>query len=278
MTSRKDSLPVHQEMPSIEIGSMNRLRVFMEHHVFAVWDFMSLLKYLQNELAPARVPWTPPKNPAAARLINEIVLHEESDEAPSDNWQTNRHESHFTTYLRAMEEVGANTLPIKHFLQLGESHGFREALNWARMPEPARRFTRATFRLISGNQPHCVAAAFAFGRENLLPAHFKDILKNLGLQHRGPSIFQHYLNRHIELDGDDHGPAAHQLVSALCGNDSQRIVEADEAARQSVLARHQFLREINTALDAAASKPIGRVDSWKILHQDHLADRSVGSH
>lgn len=256
------------ELPSIAISSIRELRVFMEHHVFAVWDFMSLLKYLQQALAPASVPWLPPANPEAARLINEIVLHEESDEAAVGGHPGRPHESHFQTYLRAMEEVGADTRPIRHFLELVTAHGVREALNWARMPEPARRFTRATFRLLAEDRPHCVAAAFAFGRENLLPDHFADILDGLRLASGTSGVFRHYLRRHVSLDGDDHGPAARRLVSSLCGEDPQRQAEARRAAVSAVAVRRQFTREIADAMNAAGRKPAPRLVSWKILHQE----------
>jgi Protein of unknown function (DUF3050) len=43
-----------------EVDSLNRLREFMQMLVFAVWDFMSLVKRLQNELTSNSLPWIPP--------------------------------------------------------------------------------------------------------------------------------------------------------------------------------------------------------------------------
>jgi hypothetical protein len=62
------------------LTSVTALRIFMEHHVYAVWDFMSLLKALQRAVTCIELPWVPCGDPAARRFINEIVLDEESDQ------------------------------------------------------------------------------------------------------------------------------------------------------------------------------------------------------
>jgi hypothetical protein len=100
----KDALlghPVYRE-----INSLAALRLFMEHHVFAVWDFMSLLKTLQVRLCCVGVPWLPAADPQATRFINEIVLAEESDEDGQGGYL-----SHFGLYLRSMTRCGPTPAP-----------------------------------------------------------------------------------------------------------------------------------------------------------------------
>src|SRR5437763_17203328 len=94
-----------------EIDGPAALRLFMEHHVFAVWDFMSLLKALQRSVCCNDVPWLPPADPASARLVNEIVLAEESDEDGRGGFT-----SHFALYVRAMVSYGADTSCLERFL------------------------------------------------------------------------------------------------------------------------------------------------------------------
>ena len=228
------------------------LRVFMEHHVYAVWDFMSLLKALQRELTCVELPWVPKGNPATRRLINDIVLEEETDLDPEG-----QPTSHFELYLRAMREAGADTAPAERLLAaLAEGASVPAALVAAQAPVSVQEFVRHTFSVIASGQPHAVAAAFTFGREDVIPDMFRSLIADLGQRFPGQlDTFIYYLNRHIELDEDHHAPLAHQMVRDLCGTDPARWREATEVAQQGMAARIGLWDGI--AADLAAKKAAG---------------------
>jgi hypothetical protein len=209
------------------------LRIFMEAHVFAVWDFMSLLKALQRGLTCVDVPWVPCRLPASRRLINEIVMGEESDTYEGVGT------SHFELYCRAMQECGASLFAIDHLLlALHDGVGWNEALSQCEAPIAAQIFVRNTFEYIDSGKLHVTAAAFTFGREDLIPDMFQGFIRDQDERLSGRlSIFRWYLDRHIEVDGEVHGPLALQMIDDLCGDDPIKWQEASAAAEQALYAR-----------------------------------------
>lgn len=216
-----------------ELSTPERARVFMKHHVFAVWDFFSLLKRLQREVSCLEVPWTPRGRSDHARFITEIVLAEECDEAVGGG-----HTSHFELYLAAMDEVGADRRPIDAFLErVNAGEDPLDALRDDEIPESVRTFVTHTLSVALDGEPHEVAASFCHGRENLLPDVLGAVQGGLGHGVDHAPTFKHYLERHITLDHDEHGPLALKLLRALCDGDPERMLEADSVATEAIQAR-----------------------------------------
>ncbi len=216
------------------IRTPEHLRLFMQSHIFAVWDFMSLLKALQSRLTCTSVPWAPTLYPASRRFINEIVLGEESDVYEG------RSISHFELYLEAMDEFGADTSAMRDLLDHPTTngatsiHAFRSPSS---APAEARQFVDTTFALIRGSSLPAIAAAFTFGREDAIPGIFRALVRELDATVGSLSKFVWYLERHIEVDGDDHGPLALRMIEDLCGDHPAAWEEAAVAAQDAIQAR-----------------------------------------
>jgi Protein of unknown function (DUF3050) len=214
-----------------QLSSLERVRCFMEHHVWAVWDFMSLLKSLQAELAPARIPWVPPCDSAAARFINEIVVGEESDKGPDG-----RPTSHFEIYIRAMEGAGARTEPILSFVADVACGDLTDAaFERTSLPSPVRRFVQATLSFCRASLPERVAA-FTVGREEIIPGMFTAGLRGLPEREQLDG-FIWYLERHVVIDRDRHGPLAARLFEKVCLWDATTRGMALRAARLALEER-----------------------------------------
>lgn len=229
-----------------EMDRLDVLRLFMEHHVFAVWDFMSLLKELQRRLCCVEVPWVVPSDPRACRFINEIVLAEESDDDGQGGFA-----SHFELYYRAMKQCGANTAGIDGFLgELRRGGSLLTALASPAVPKAAGRFVEHTFKIIESGNLCVMISAFTFGRENLLPDVFQRIVNELNTQAGGQlDGFKYYLERHIGLDGDEHGPMATRLLESICGADMSLWGVAEESAVSCLIARRKLWDEIYEAVN-----------------------------
>jgi hypothetical protein len=216
------------------IKDIDDLKVFMEYHVYAVWDFMSLLKALQINLTCTTIPWFPKGSADTRHLINEIVVGEESDVDLNGI-----RKSHFELYLDAMHQCGADTTKIETFIDVLKKTGdFNSAFISSETPTEAKDFVDYTFKIIGSNKDYLQSAIFTFGREDLIPGMFlsmvNDIHKNFP---ESISTFKYYLERHIEVDGDHHSHLALQMTANLCGSDEQFWKEAEQATITSLQKR-----------------------------------------
>jgi hypothetical protein len=234
--------PLYQQVSTLE-----DLQRFTEQHIFAVWDFMSLLKALQQQLTCTSVPWLPVGNAGTRYLINEIVTGEESDVDENGN-----RSSHFELYLRAMQELGADTDVMSNFIKLIQKGcPINEALQSSHSPESAGRFVQHTFNVIGDGQAHAIAAVFTFGREDLIPSIFIEMVREIAARFPGKAdVLQYYLERHIEVDGDHHSHLAYQMTAELCGEDEQKWQDATQAAVDALQARLELWDGILTSLQA----------------------------
>lgn len=213
------------------LDSQHAIKTFLEHHVFAVWDFMSLLKSLQRNLTCVELPWVPTGPTGSRRLVNDIVLVEESDEFRGGFI------SHFELYLNGMTEAGADTSIISAFIaELRAKRPVLEAIDKVNMPATAAEFVRLTWSLIESAPVHAQAAAFAFGREDLIPDMFQQVVS---VNERLGSLdtFVDYLTRHIEVDGEEHTPMAMQMLADLCGEDDAKWAECAVTINLALAAR-----------------------------------------
>ncbi|CAA6811441.1 MAG: PROBABLE REMNANT OF A TRANSPOSASE GENE PROTEIN [uncultured Sulfurovum sp.] len=232
------------------IKNLDDLTIFMQHHVYSVWDFMSLVKYLQNEFAPNKTPWMPHGDPMIRRFINDIVLEEESDEGLALADGTTTYISHFELYLMAMEEVKPNSsASIQKFIKKVRKSSLNKTLNKKLAPSPAKKFMKTTFNFIKTDKPHVIAAAFAFGREHIIPTMFRALIKKMNISKEEATAFHYYLARHIELDGDHHGPLSLKMIDILCQNDPKKILEAKNTAIYAIEARIKFWDGVLKAIE-----------------------------
>ena len=227
----RKSLIEHPLYNSME--NLSDIKKFMEVHVYAVWDFMSLVKNLQMNLTCISTPWIPSENSLTARLINEIVWGEETD---IDKNQVAK--SHFEMYLDSMNEIGANTNKIKDLVRLvKQGRDIFKIIESLDISNEIKDFLNFTFSVIKDNKVHVTAAVFTFGREDLIPNMFIEIVRKIKLENNSVESLIYYLERHIEMDGDHHGPMAMNMIKNLCENNDDKIFEALDSSKLALRKR-----------------------------------------
>ncbi len=230
--------PLRQEIINHKVYSLindiDDLKVFMQHHIFAVWDFMSLLKSLQRNLTCVSVPWFPVGSADTRYLINEIVVGEESDVD-----ENGVRKSHFELYSDAMKQAGAVMTQINQFIDLLKAGtSVTDALNAVEMSQSIKDFVGFTFQIIDSEKAYLQSAIFTFGREDLIPGMFYSIINDIHQKFpESVSVFKYYLERHIEVDGDHHSHLALEMTANLCGNDEAKWQEAEIAIIESLKQR-----------------------------------------
>ena len=227
-----------------KIDSVEGLQVFMRYHVFAVWDFMSLLKSLQNSITTVSVPWKPSGySSRLVRLINEIVLAEESDID-----QDGQAISHFELYIKAMKEVMAPTEEIEQFIR---------DLKVKPLPREIQEILCFHLDLALNGSVHEVAASFFYGREKLIPDMFRSIVDIIKANQLNCPQLTYYLERHIELDGDEHGPMAKECLEELLDSSKKKEM-AIKAAENSLKMRSKLWDYIESEIQKIKVKTTKR--------------------
>ena len=235
---RKTIEPLRQEIINHKVYSVikdiNDLKVFMQYHVYAVWDFMSLLKTLQQNLTCTSVPWFPKGSADTRYLINEIVVGEESDVDLNGI-----RKSHFELYIDAMKQCEADTTQIELFIDVLKKTGdFKTAFAKANTPTAAKDFVEFTFNIIGSDKHYLQSAIFTFGREDLIPGMFVSIVNDIHSNFPNSiEIFKYYLERHIEVDGDHHSHLALKMTANLCGTNQAFWDQAEKSTIDSLQKR-----------------------------------------
>lgn len=233
-----------------KIKTIQHLQIFMQTHVYAVWDFMSLLKALQSQLTCTTSPWFASPNPEVRYLINEIVLAEESDLTIDG-----KRSSHFEMYLQAMTKSNTDIAALEKFLNLVKSTDIFNAIETSNLHPNIKEFLIFTFEVIRNGKSHEIASAFTFGREDLIPSLFTGLLNELreNFPHVDLSELIYYFERHIELDADEHGPMAFEMISYLCNNDPEKWKEVQIIAEKALEKRIKLWNAIELLIDETNS-------------------------
>lgn len=220
------------------IKTESDIKMYMFNQVWCVWDFMTLVKSIQIQIIPPNILWTPPKFPELGAYIYEVLLTEETDKGY--NSETNS--SHFQTFLKAMKESSVDTSSVDKFIELLENgNQFEIAIDSCGIHKEAKEFITTTYEFAKSDL-HISIAVFCLSREGVIPDMFMNLLANVSLSNNY-KIFNWYLNRHIYLDSQSHGPLSIKLFKTIVDT-KQKQEEALQASLKALKARNKYFNYI----------------------------------
>ena len=149
-----------------------------------------------------------------------------------------------------MEEIEAETATINHFVSgIKDLDSIGNYIKKSDLNSAIKSFLNFSFLTIEGWKSHEIAAAFTFGREEIIPDMFIEIIQQTEKTNKiSLDKINYYLQRHIDLDGDEHGPLAHEMIVGLCKNDSKKWEEVIDISKKALKERIQLWDFINFSI------------------------------
>ena len=179
----------------ISIREKEDLRIFMEGHVYAVWDFASLINGLCTRLTHLG-DHSELDNESLLALLSAITNQGPETEGKPFGL--------FSDYRNAMQLAGASTFEIDDLVnRVRQGTPPERAILDSKLPGYVVQFLDHTFSILRENNLVVMAATFAFGRGGLIPELFSRMVDKR-VQEGDESLtgLQAYLNGYIEVGSE----------------------------------------------------------------------------
>ena len=97
-----------------QVDEIRKTKIFMESHIFGTWDYLTMFKSLQRALTSLNIHLLEKGTLQLPFVMNQIILNEELDDESSREYLSAI--GIYQLYIKAMEEIGADTKPITYLV------------------------------------------------------------------------------------------------------------------------------------------------------------------
>jgi hypothetical protein len=239
----QDKILNHQVYKEIE--NLDDLNLFLEYHVFFVWDQMSSLKAMQKDLTCMNVPWVPKRSPQTRKYINELVLNAEGNDLISETVL-----SEYESYLELMRESDADSSSIERLEKsINRGENFKDLLDHLDMPKVVKSYLDFTYKTIESKDAHKIAANFVFGKQSLIPHRLVKLLNELNKKFPVDLSLQiKYFESKVMKETGKIEDVAKKIFEELCGHDEEKWDDVAEVAERTLERRLQLWDDIKNAI------------------------------